>query len=205
MLRRRMLCSNDPYPEPSVGHVGEPDDFRGVPCTVCGVYFLDHRHMRSHRDRKHPEIKSSRGLHESVAVRRCKRLRRAATEQLNQGCGGELSDAQRRHFCAALADGLEPNAIPGMPANQFATMDFANRALQTFSLREAAANKTSWVKRFKTWSLEACLATKAIVKPQAPSQPTTAEELEDEWSTLSSRLTTATAPQNGVLLPTKVA
>ena len=127
--------------------------------------------------------KCGRGSDEPVAVRRCKRLHRAAAEQLRRGNGHELSPAQRRHWSAALADNLEPKAIPRMPANQFEALDFANRALQVLSRREAAASKTSWVQRFKTWSQDACQAAKAVVKPQAPPQPTTAEELKDEWST----------------------
>ena len=81
-------------------------------------------------------------------MRRCKRLHRAAAEQLRRGNGHELSPAQRRHWSAALADNLEPKAIPRMPANQFEALDFANRALQVLSRREAAASKTSWVQRF---------------------------------------------------------
>ena len=34
----------------------ETAGFRGVPCPDCGQYFLNHRHMRSHRSRKHPKL-----------------------------------------------------------------------------------------------------------------------------------------------------
>ena len=52
---------------------------------------------------------------DSIPMRRCKRLHRAAAEQTRQGNLGTLTPSQRKHWCAALSSGLVPLSITSIP------------------------------------------------------------------------------------------
>ena len=69
MLSRRQVHSHDEHSRSVYGErlaqlqqattevAAEDAFFRGVPCPECGQYFLNHRHMRSHKARKHAQTK----------------------------------------------------------------------------------------------------------------------------------------------------
>ena len=69
MLRRRQVHSRDEHSRSVYGErfaqlqqattdvAAEDAFFKGVPCPECGQYFLNHRHMRSHKARKHAPSK----------------------------------------------------------------------------------------------------------------------------------------------------
>ena len=119
---------------------------------------------------------------DSIPMRRCKRLHRAAAEQIRQGNLGSLTPSQRKHWCAALSSGLVPLSITGVPQDQAHAISMANDAIASLQVLADRASKDSWSQKFRSWCLDSIKATKSVLSPTGPPVCATADELLDEWT-----------------------
>ena len=117
---------------------------------------------------------------ESIAVRRLRRLHRAAAEQFRRRGGlAPLTEPQRRHWTEAHRCGI----ICSFPCSQAEALQRASSALTEAQHRQQTADAKDWRRRFSAWApslvksaapaLRACSTTAAAF---------TATDMREEWS-----------------------
>ena len=119
---------------------------------------------------------------DSIPMRRCKRLHRAAAEQTRQGNLGTLTPSQHKHWCAALSSGLVPLSITSIPQNQAHAISMASNSIASLQLLADRASKDSWSQTFRSWCLDSIRATKCVLSPTAPPVCATPDQLLDDWT-----------------------
>lgn len=119
---------------------------------------------------------------EGIAVRRLRRLHRAAAEQLKRaGPDSPLTDAQVRHWGAAVRDAVE-EGLTEVPHTQEEAVAAASKAAALVMQRERQAAVVEWRKRFARWSREALAAAKHVLRPNQPPANFTAADMRADWA-----------------------
>ena len=119
---------------------------------------------------------------DTIPLRRCKRLHRAAAEQLRRGHAGGLTPTQLRHWCAALSSRLVPHCITRLPCDQADAINLANSAIAALINEQNKQSKESWSQKFRSWQIDSIKATKPVLCPSAAPSPASADELLEAWS-----------------------
>ena len=96
---------------------------------------------------------------ETVALRRLKRLFRAALQQLRCQEGGPLAEHQLKHWRGALRDGL----IQSLPVDQHAALSMASSAITVEDRRVAATKAEGWRRSF--YAGAAVKQAKTVINP----------------------------------------
>ena len=102
----------------------------------------------------------------TLPLRRCKRLHRAATEQLRRGHAGDLRPSQQRHWCAALSSRLVPQCVHCIPCDQADAINLANSAIAALLKELDKQSKESRSQKFRSWQTDSIKTTKAAWSPQ---------------------------------------
>ena len=117
----------------------------------------------------------------SIRGRRLERLHRAAAHQSQlQGLFKELTPQQKKHWSAAVKDGiLTKGAL--MPLVQRDAIERANQGLAEEAKRASSATATDWRRRFNFWNIDAMKAAGVALRPPAQPAAFTAEDMRKEW------------------------
>lgn len=105
---------------------------------------------------------------ECIKTRRLKRLHRSVAEQVRQQNGAALlTEAQRKHWQEAVADGL----VPRLPETQSHAVEIANTAISKEAQKQQRYKAADFRKKFATWSQEALKAAALAMKAPALISP----------------------------------
>ena len=125
---------------------------------------------------------TSKGFHnDSIAVRRCKRLHRAAVEQAKVEPEGPLTQSQVKHWLAAVNDKFVASIIFEVPHSQSAAIATASKAIKFLCDSDEESQNASWKQIFRQWNHETIKAAKEVLKPDLNPPPVSAQELFDDW------------------------
>lgn len=118
---------------------------------------------------------------EGIAMRRFRRLHRAAAEQWRRGGPNRaLTDVQQQHWRAVVRDAVAP-AVRHLPAMQGEAVELASKAISELAHLEQRALATDWRRRFASWSQDAVAAAGPALRPAQPPANFTAADMREEW------------------------
>ena len=119
---------------------------------------------------------------DSMQERRLLRLHRAAEHQRKRegGPGSALTTEQRRHWKAAMDDGVILKEQP-MPRTQAGALEVAGRAHTAAERKTSEAAAKDWRRRFSRWSQDTMQAAAPMLRPPAPPTTFTAADMRSDW------------------------
>mmetsp|Transcript_79638 Transcript_79638/g.258085 ORF Transcript_79638/g.258085 Transcript_79638/m.258085 type:complete len:878 (-) Transcript_79638:151-2784(-) len=115
---------------------------------------------------------------EPIAVRRWRRLHRAARQQWRQCGDGFLTEAQRRHWSEACRDGL----CQGVPGTQAAALEVASTAILEFERALQRAATREWRDKLAVWGPQAARVARPAMRGPEPAGHFSASSMEEDWA-----------------------